>query len=104
VHVAIKIAQTLDEQGRHEGALLQYLVSRIRFGLIRTLDAAQPSAAVVAGRIRGFEIPGDVDHSIAHFLLQLAAATNEGSDPGPRGAAMILDDVLPAYFAAVKRP
>ena len=104
VHVAIKIARTLNEQGRHEGALLQYLVSRYRFALIRTLDSAQPSAASVADRIRTFSIPADGDGSIARFFLELAAATNEGSDPGPRGAAAILDDILPAYAAALKEP
>jgi hypothetical protein len=104
VHVAIKIARTLNEQGRHEGALLQYLVSRLRFALIRTLDSPAPSADAVAERIRGYRIPADADHSIASFFLELAAVTNEGSDPGPRGAAAILDDILPAYFAALKRP
>ena len=104
VHVAIKIARTLEEQGRHEGALLQYLVSRLRFALIKTLDGPIPSADAVAARIRAFPVPGDSDHSIARFFLELAAATNEGADPGPRGAAVILDDVLPAYFAAVKKP
>jgi hypothetical protein len=104
VHVAIKIARTLDEQGRHEGALLQYLVSRFRFALITTLDAAQPSSASVADRIRTFSIPAEGDGSIARFFLELAAVANEGSDPGPRGAAAILDDILPAYAAALKRP
>lgn len=101
VNVGIKIARTLDEQGRHEGALLQYLVSRLRYASIGRNGAA-PSVESLQARVSGTRMPSGVDHSIGEFLLQLASATLEG--PGASGgpAAAILDEVLPAYFAVVK--
>lgn len=93
VNVAIKLARTLDEQGRHEGALLQYLVSRFRYRLIATGGAPAAPSADLKARIAKVTIPEGTDHSIAEFFLQLAAAT---------GSAVILDDILPAYFAVVK--
>jgi hypothetical protein len=104
VHVAIKISRSLDEHGRHEGALLQYLVSRYRFAVIKTLDSPQPVADSIGERIRTFSIPAGTDHSIARFFLEFAAATSQGPDPGPRGAAALHDDVLPAYFEAIRKP
>jgi hypothetical protein len=101
VSVAIKLARTLDEQGRHEGALLQYLVSRYRYGLIRAAEGTAP-AGDLENRIKGARVPGGVDHSIADFFLQLARATSSGQSATPASATIILDDILPAYFAVVK--
>lgn len=92
VNVAIKLARTLDEQGRHEGALLQYLVSRFRYRLVASGGMPAAASADLKARIAKVTIPEGTDHSIAEFFLQLAAAT---------GSAVILDDILPAYFAVV---
>jgi hypothetical protein len=101
VNVAIKLARTLDEQKRHEGALLQYLVSRFRYGLIRNPSPA--GRADPKARLANVTLPAAVDHSIAEFFVQLArAASGDGSAP-PSAASIILDDILPAYFEVVKR-
>lgn len=100
VNVAIKLARTLDEQGRREGALLQYLVSRFRHALI----VSTASAAAVDSlkeRVRRTTIPPGLDHSIGEFFLQLASATLEGPEPSAGSASAVLDDVLPAYLAVV---
>jgi hypothetical protein len=101
VNVAIKLARTLDEQGRHEGALLQYLVSRYRHGVIRT--AQSRSGAAVTDRLSRVSLPPGADHSIAEFFLQLAHATEAAESASPSTATVILDDILPAYFEVVKR-
>jgi hypothetical protein len=103
VHVAIKLARTLDEQGRREGALLQYLVSRHRYGLIGAAARPAPSATGLEERLKDTRLPPGSDHSIAAFFLQLAAAAMSGPEPLPQAAAVVLDDVLPAYFSVVKR-
>lgn len=97
VNVAIKLARTLDEQGRYEGALLQYLVSRLRHAVI--VDRAAVSVDSLRARVKNTSMPPGVDHSIGEFFLQLASASLEGPDPSASHAAAILDDVLPAYFA-----
>jgi hypothetical protein len=102
VNVAIKLARTLNEQGRHEGALLQYLTSRYRYRLITAAEGASRPAGELATRIRSVPVRAGVDHSIARFFLELAAATADGPAPGPQAAAAILDDILPAYSAVVK--
>ena len=101
VNVAIKLARTLDEQKRYEGALLQYLVSRFRYGLI-TLPSAV-AGVDVQDRLSSVSLPVGVDHSIAEFFLQLARATSADAGAPPSSAAVILDDILPAYFEVVKR-
>lgn len=99
VNVAIKLARTLDEQGRHEGALLQYLVSRLRHAVI--VNGASPAVDSLRARVKNTSMPPGVDHSIGEFFLQLASASLEGPDASASNAAAILDDVLPAYFAVV---
>lgn len=88
--VTLKLARSLDQQGRRPGALLQYLLTRYRFALVRT----SASAARVAQRQAAPAFAKDADHSIADFFLELA-----GDAPG---AAHIVDDVLPAYRAAIE--
>ena len=100
VNVAIKLARTLDEQGRHEGAVLQYLVSRFRHAVI-VGGGPIASLDVVRERVRNTSMPTGVDHSIGEFFLQLASALLDGPDASAGNAAAILDDVLPAYFAVV---
>jgi hypothetical protein len=100
--VAIKQARTLDEAHQYAGALLEYLLARYRFGLLRTPGATVDPDAVRAARER-FPISGD--HGIAELFLQMADRAL--ADPAPsahRAAAVILNDVLPAYAAATATP
>jgi hypothetical protein len=103
VNVAIKIARTLDEQKRYEGALLQYLVSRHRFAVLSLAASNWPSLDDLRARVASTKLPGDADHSIAEFFLQLAAATLDPANPAPASAAAVLDDIIPAYLAVVNR-
>ncbi len=103
VNVTIKLARTLDEQRRHEGALLQYLVSRFRYGLIQTTGKPDPSIDGLRARLAGTKLPAGIDHSIAEFFAQLAGAALNGPEPAPHGAAVILDDILPAYLTVVNK-
>ena len=102
VNVAIKVARTLDDAGRGEGALLQYLVSRFRFALIQREGATVPAASELLKRVRSTRMPAGRDHSVGTFFLQLAEALLTASEPTPAGAVAILDDVLPAYLEMVK--
>jgi hypothetical protein len=100
VNVAIKLARTLDEQGQHEGALLQYLVSRYRFRVVRSTSEPADLEQLKA-RVAAVPLPPGADHSIAEFFLQLAAATVAARDPAGAGAAAVIDDILPAYLEVV---
>jgi hypothetical protein len=102
VNVAIKLARTLNEQQRHEGALLQYLVSRYRYGMIVNADRPALPPEALKARIAGMKRTPGVDHSIADFFIQLAEATSGGQGGATASAAVILDDILPAYFSVVK--
>ena len=102
VNVAIKLARTLNEQQRHEGALLQYLVSRYRYGMIVRADRPALPQEVLKTRIAGTTRTAGVDHSIADFFAQLAEATNAAQGSATASARVILDDILPAYFSVVK--
>jgi hypothetical protein len=103
VSVAIKQARSLDDAGRAEGALLQYLVSRFRFALIQREGSAAPAAADVLKRVRSTAMPAGGDHSIGTFFLQLAEGLLTAGEPTPAAAAAILDDVIPAYLELVKK-
>jgi hypothetical protein len=103
VSVAIKIARTLDEQKRHEGALLQYLVSRFRFALLSIPERQASPLDQIRARVGSMKLPADADHSVAEFFLQLAAATLNARDGTPGSAIAVLDDVLPAYFVVVNK-
>jgi hypothetical protein len=100
---ALKQARTLDAAGRFEGALFEYLLARYLFAPLRGPAAAEATADRVA-TTRG-ALERGVDHSIAELFLQLADEGVSGSVPAQRrGAAAVMDDVLPAYFAAVAPP
>jgi hypothetical protein len=103
VNVAIKIARTLDEQKRHEGALLQYLVSRFRFAILSPATEEPPAIADIRARIEKTKFAADTDHSVGEFFLELARASLDGPDAAPASAIAVLDDVLPAYLAVVKK-
>jgi hypothetical protein len=103
VSVAIKLARTLSEQGRREGALLQYLVSRYRFGMIRAGNEPARTVAELEARLNATAMPAGADHTIGEFFVQLAQMSLKGTEPAPQNAAVILDDILPAYFAVVMK-
>ena len=103
VNVAIKLARTLNEQGHHEGALLQYLVSRYRYRLIEASDSPVVGIEAVKVRVKNTRLPAGTDHSIAEFFLQLASAGLNATEATGAGASAILDDILPAYLAVVTR-
>jgi hypothetical protein len=101
VNIALKLARELDQRGELPGALLEYLRARYRFSIIGTPDPGADAAPRIQRERQS--LAAGVDHSIALLFLELAASNAENqAPPGPRGAAAILDDVLPAYKAVVK--
>ena len=110
---ALKLAQELDADGFHAGALYAYLVSTLHYGLLDApaLGDAQQSnlpAAIAAARAK-LKSSGR-DDSIAELFLERAESEitpANGSRPAPddwRSAEVILSQVLPAYAAALQRP
>jgi hypothetical protein len=100
---ALKVARSLNDDGRYDGALFEYLLSRYLFAPLRGPAAAEATVERVAGARAA--LTGGADHSIAELFLQLADEGVSGSVPAQRrGAAAALDDILPAYFAAVAPP
>jgi hypothetical protein len=100
---ALKQARSLDASGRHEAALFEYLLSRYLFAPLRGAAATEATpAAIAAARA---SLGRERDDSIIEFFLQLADEGVSGDVPAQRrGAAAALDDVLPAYIAAVAPP
>ena len=103
VNVALKLARELNTQGRYSAALLEYLRARTRFAA--PVAEAPKDAAAMKTRIAAAQQElRDGDHTIALVFLELAAASAENQDPAvSRSATAILDDVIPAYLAMVKR-
>jgi hypothetical protein len=100
---ALKQAKSLNDEGRYEAALFEYLLTRYLFAPLSGPAAAEATGARIAAA-RATLDPG-VDHSLAELFLQLADEGVSGSVPAQRrGAAAALDDVLPAYYAAVAPP
>jgi hypothetical protein len=99
---ALKQAKTLNEQGQHAGALFQYLLARFIFAPLRGPAAAAATSERIAGARSA--LPAG-DHSLAELFLELADEGVSGGQPAQRrGAAAVLEDVLPAYLAAIARP
>ena len=102
--VTLKRARTLDADGRHAGALLEYLLARYRFSVLRPGPLPDPPAPERLAAARA-ALDGNHDHSIGQLFVQMAEAAAASTNvPVQRGAAVILDDVLPAYHAALKAP
>jgi hypothetical protein len=100
---ALKQARTLNDGGHYDAALFEYLLSRYLFAPLRGPAAQEATAARIAEARRS--LGSSVDHSIAEVFLQLADEGVSGNVPAQRrGAAAALDEVLPAYFAAVAPP
>ncbi len=109
---ALKLGEELDAERFYAGALFQYLVAVWQYGL---LDPVPPDPARQAELIRAMaqmqkqlEASG-YDDSIAQIVLERAESDvrhADGSAPSQddwKSASVIVDQVLPAYFAA-KRP
>jgi hypothetical protein len=103
VSVLLKRARTLNDAGAHAGALLEYLMARLRFFPLRKTDPGIADAARIAeARER---LGAGTDHSIAQLFVEMAEAAAESQDAAMKqNAAAILIDVLPAYHAALARP
>ncbi len=100
---ALKQARTLNERGQYGGALVEYLLSRYVFAPLRGGVAADATPARVAAARAS--LPATADHSIAELFLQLADEGLAGSvEAQRRGAAAVLDDVVPAYLSAIEAP
>jgi len=95
----LKQARVLNDRGEHEGAMFAYLLSRYLFAPLRGPAAADATAERIAAA-RASLGPGD--QSVAELFLQLAEEGISGNVPAQRrGAAAAIEDVVPAYLAAV---
>jgi hypothetical protein len=110
---ALKLSQELDSERLYAGALYQYLDAVRQYGL---LDAVAPDAArqselkrAIAQARQQLEASGS-DESIAQIFIERAESQlrhADGSAPSQddwKSAAVIVDQVLPAYFAVKKPP
>jgi hypothetical protein len=97
---ALKQARSLDDHGAREGALFQYLLSRYLFAPLR--GAANADATPERIAVARATLPAGEDHSIAELFLQLAdeGAASTNADLR-RGAAAVIEDLIPAYRAAI---
>jgi hypothetical protein len=107
----LKLAEELDAQRLYAGALYQYLEATRHYGMLEALplDAAQQSALKTdLAAVRKRLATSKQDDSLAQFFLERAEsqiAHADGSAPSAdewRSARVILDQVLLAYYAALK--
>ena len=102
VSVLIKRARTLNDNGDYPGALFEYLLARLRFASLR--KATETPADEKALADARAQLPASVDHSIARVFVEMAEAALAGTDATQRrNAGFVLQDVLPAYHAALAR-
>jgi len=97
---ALKQARSLDDHGALQGALFQYLLARYLFAPLRGPAAGDATS----GRIDAARatLPSGADHSISELFIQFAqeGLSSDSSDLR-RGAASVIEDVIPAYLAAL---
>ena len=108
---ALKLAQELDASRFYSGALYQYLEAVRNYGMLSAIppDSKGQTAlkAAIAGTQKKLDASGQ-DDSIAQLFVERAASRLEhagGSAPTVdelRSARVIIDQVLPAYFAALQ--
>lgn len=99
---AIKEARDLEALGLHHGALLRYLLAAMRTGVLRRGVEARESAPIATQiAALGARLGAGVDHSIARFFLETAAADLSLADSSHTTALAIAEDVLPRYLAAL---
>jgi hypothetical protein len=109
----IKLAQELDASKFYAGSLYEYLEAVRHYGMLDApvLDAAKQSElkAALAAQHRKLE-QSERDDSIPLLFLERAQsqiAHADGSAPTAdewRSGQVVLDQVLPAYFATLKAP
>ena len=100
---ALKQARILNDRRQFGGALFQYLLSRYLFAPLRG-PAAQEATAARIQEARATLDPR-ADNSIAELFLQLAGEGVAGNDPARRrGAAVAIEDIVPAYLRAIAAP
>jgi hypothetical protein len=103
---ALKEAKELDAAGLRYGALQRYLLAVLRVALLQSTPAQD--AAAVRSRLAAIEprlSASGADHTIAQIFFERALTELDRSDPAPTSisiAAVIADDVLPKYFAALE--
>jgi len=110
---ALKLGEELDAERLYAGALFQYLVAVWQYGLLDavTLGPARQLELIraMARTQKQLEASG-YDDSIAQIVLERAESDvrhADGSAPSSddwKSAAVIIDQVLPAYFAAKQPP
>jgi hypothetical protein len=107
----LKHAEELDAQKLYAGALHQYLEATRHYGMLDAspLDAAQQSALKTDLAAAGKKLAASKqDDSLPELFLERAesqVAHPDGSAPSAdewRSARVILDQVLPAYYAALR--
>ena len=97
---ALKQARSLDDHGARQGALFQYLLARYLFAPLRGPAAGDATS----GRIDAARatLPSGEDHSISELFIQFAQeGLSSDSADLRRGAASVIEDVVPAYLAAI---
>ncbi len=106
----IKLAEELDASRFYAGALYSYLEAVRHYGMLDAppLDASAQAKVKKDLDASSKKLGSSYDESIAQLFLERAAsytAHPDGSAPTAdewRGARVILDQVLPAYYAAQK--
>jgi hypothetical protein len=99
----LKQAQSLSDRDAREGALFEYLLARYLFAPLRGPATAEATRERV-DRARA-TLSSRADHSIAELFLQFAdEGLSSDNDALRRGAAAVVDDILPAYLAAIAAP
>jgi hypothetical protein len=110
---ALKLGEELDARKFYAGALYQYLEAVRHYGMLDmpAVDAAKPPAlkSTIADEQKKLDASSS-DPSIAQLFLERAASQIthvNGSSPTAdewRSAQVIVEQVLPAYFATEKAP
>jgi len=100
---ALKQARSLNDHGAYEGALFEYLLSRYLFAPLRGLP--MPEATRERLDAARASLPAGEDHTIAELLIQFGEEGLASDNAALRtGAAAVIGDVVPAYFAAIAPP
>lgn len=108
-NTALKRARDLRRESRLFGTWLEILQTRRALGLARRISGQQPEPAAgdrerLATRLREVAAswPAGLDHSLGRIFVEEAEAALEGGEL--RRVAAIVEEVLPAYAAAVAGP
>jgi hypothetical protein len=110
---AIKLAEELDARKFYAGALYQYLEGVRQYGMLdaTTVDASRQTDLKTSIAAEQEKLEDSLrDTSIAQLFLERAASQVSHSDASAptvdewRSAQIIVDQVLPAYFAAETAP